>query len=190
MTASNGSYTNSIAPTITPPASYIGGIEYGDYVFTVSSNNTGATLNTSTGEASGATSAGTINVQVTTAGGTKYDSFAVGAYSIEFVRESINITPPTALSGNLGGNVNVSLSSSNGYNLAMGAVTYTIKDQGNVTGASISGSDLDLLDLSSATITPAAASATIEIQATTQANGYYAGTTTTYNVTVNRANNP
>ena len=187
MTASNGSYSNSTAPTITPPNGYNVGIEYGNYVYTASSNNTGATLDPATGVASSATSAGTIVVQVRTAGGTKYDDFDVGTYTVEFVRESITITPPTTLSGNLGGNVDVSLSNSNGYNTAMGTVIYTIKNLGNVIGASISGS---VLNLSGATIATANASATIEIEATTQANGYYTGTTTTYNVTVNRQSAP
>ena len=191
VTASNGSYPNSIAPTITPPNGYIGGAEYGNYVFTVLSNNTGATLNTSTGVASSATSPGTIDVQVKTAGGTKYDSFAVGTYSIVFATESINITTTPTLSGTLGSTVDVSLNAGNSeYDPStMGEITYAIKNRGNVTGASISVRDSKLLDLSGATIIPASASATIEIEATIQANGYYTGTTTTYNVTVNRANN-
>jgi hypothetical protein len=97
------------------------------------------------------------------------------------------ITPPT-LSGNLGDTVSVALTSNNGYNSsAMGAVTYAIKDRGNVTGASISGSNLDL---SGATITPAASSATIQIRATIAANDQYAEKTINYNVTVNRQSAP
>ena len=97
------------------------------------------------------------------------------------------ITPPTTLSGNLGGNVDVSLNTGNGRGYdssTMGAVTYAIKNRGNVTGASISGRNLDL---SSATISPAAASAIIEIRATIAANDQYAETVVEYNVEINLA---
>ena len=98
------------------------------------------------------------------------------------------ITAPTSLSGTLGGTVDVALARSTGYNSStMGAVTYAIKNRGKVTGASISGSNLDL---SGATITPAAPSATIEIRATIAANDQYAETTINYNVTVNRQSAP
>ena len=98
-----------------------------------------------------------------------------------------SITAPS-LSGTLGGTVDVALASSTGYDSnTMGEVTYTINSADNVTGASISGSNLVLTN---ATITPAASSATIQIRATIAANDQYAETTINYNVAVNRQSAP
>ena len=137
-----------------------------------------------------ATKSGTATVTVATAGGTKYNAKSnAGTYTVTFAKQDPSITASTSLSGTLGGTGNVALASGTGYNSGtMGVVSYAINSTGNTSGATIN-STAGSVDLSNATISPAAASATIGIRATIAANAKYNLKTVDYDVTINRASN-